>query len=402
MDQYQYTFSLQKALKESPITKVGVAGSGNLEIIIKPNTDSKQTQITVSTPVTGFKNTWDAVIARFVEDYPYGGLTITLNDAGATPPVVSLRLRQAIETYQTGYPEKETYTEANARSRVYSLVDKNSFTEFLLEKDTPSPTLPQLNMQVETDDGVVIGTASIDGVSIAIASQQKDFIGGSVGEVHGAKINGLIKYAIKHQLPAILFLIDSGGVRLQEANVGEIEISEIIRSILDARSAGIKTIGAICGNNGAYGGMGIISGTLDYLIVNQGARIGVSGAEVIQAVKGAEVLDSSNRPLVWRVYGGRTRYIQSAAQAYTTNKMSDIRDAIKTALEKPAIKPHFNLDSVLAEHELLQKRIDTAESCQEEGEWLEHYDLKLYQQDLFNISDKQFLASVKKEKNDAQ
>lgn len=398
MDKYQYTFSLPKKLQTSPMIKVGVAGSGNLEVIIKPSSDSDKTDIIVNTVISGFRNTWDAVIERFVEDYPYGGLSITLNDAGATPPVVSLRLRQAIETYHTGYHKKDNYIEATARNRIYSLVDETSFTEFLFDTETPSPTLPQLNMQVESDDGIIIGIAKIDGIPIAIASQQKDFIGGSVGEIHGAKINGLIKYAIKNQLPAIIFLIDSGGVRLQEANVGEIEISEIIRSILDARTAGIKTIGVICGSNGAFGGMGIISGTLDYLIVNQGTRIGVSGAEVIQAVKGTEVFDSSNRALVWRVYGGRTRFFKSDVQGYTTNKITDIRQAIKIAIQTLSNTSRLSLDAILTEHELLQKRIISAKNCHEEGEWLKKYHLELYQQDIFNVSDQQFLALTNKGK----
>ncbi|CEG60634.1 Acetyl coenzyme A carboxylase, carboxyltransferase subunit beta (fragment) [Legionella micdadei] len=214
MDTYEYTFALEKKLKNGAVTKVGVAGSGNLEVIVKPNTQTKQTRITVHTTVSGFKATWDEVIQRFIEDYPYQALELTLNDAGATPPVVSLRLRQAIEAYQIGYSKKAHYTEATARNRIYSLVDEGSFSEFLLNQDTVSPTLPQLGMQVETDDGVAIGTAQFEGIKVAIASQQKDFIGGSVGEVHGAKINGLIQYAMKHQLPALVLLIDSGGVRL--------------------------------------------------------------------------------------------------------------------------------------------------------------------------------------------
>jgi malonate decarboxylase beta subunit len=396
MDTYEYRFKLTKALKLGATIKVGVAGSGNLEVVIKPDANAEQTKIVVHTLVSGFKATWDEVIKRYVEEYPYGGLLIVLNDAGATPALVSLRLRQAIETYQTGYHKKNHYTEATARHRIYSLVDEHSFTEFLLDKDTPSPTLPQLNMQVESDDGVIIGTAQFAGTKVAIASQQKDFIGGSVGEVHGAKLNGLIKYAIKHQLAALVFLIDSGGVRLQEANVGEIEISEIIRSVLEARSVGIKTIGVICGTNGAYGGVGIISGTLDYLIVNQGARIGVSGAEVIQAVVGAEVLDSSNRPLVWRVYGGRTKYLQKAVQGYTSNKMTDIRDSIVQALQKLKSQAAINLDLILAEHQLLQERIDDSKDCHEEGERLERYEPELYKEDVFNCSDPQFLSLVKK------
>jgi len=394
MDKYEYIFVLQKQFKKDRITKVGVAGSGNLEVVIKP-LNREQTTVIVYTAVTGFKSTWDEVIKRFIDEYPYAGLHIELHDAGAIPSVVSLRLRQAMETYQKGYHQKANYTEATARNRIYSLVDEDSFNEFLLDKDTPSPTLPQLNIQIESDDGVIIGTAQFNGTKVAIASQQKDFIGGSVGEVHGAKINGLTNYATKHQLPLIL-LIDSGGVRLQEANVGEIEISEIIRSILEARSAGVKTIGVVCGTNGAYGGMGIISGILDYLIVNQGARIGVSGAEVIQAVQGTEVLDSRDRPLVWRIYGGRTRYLQKAAQAYTSNKISDIRATIIDALQSLQKHPVLSLEQIQAEHKLLQKRIDAAKNCHEQGEWIAQYAPDLKQYDIFNCSDNQFLSLAQK------
>lgn len=394
MDTYEYSFKPNQPIKKGSTTKVGVAGSGNLEVIIKPNPKSAETKIVVHTTTTGFKTTWDELIKRFVDDNSFKGLHITLNDAGATPPVVTLRLGQAIETYQSGYHKKNRYTEANARHRVYSLVDDNSFEEFLLDDDTPSPTLPQLSIQIESDDGIIIGRAAISGTPIAIASQQKDFIGGSVGEVHGAKFNGLIKYAIKQKLPALVFFIDSGGVRLQEANIGEIEISEIIRSILEARSAGIKTIGVICGNNGAFGGLSIISGTLDYLIVNQGARIGVSGPEVIEAVQGAEVLDSKNRPLVWRIYGGRTRYLQGAAEGYTSNMMGDIRQAIIKALNTKT--PPLNLDSILAEHQQLQERIQKTKGQNEAGEWLKHDEPEVFQQEPFTCSDEQFMSLAKK------
>ena len=391
METYTFTFHLKKTLKKSSLVVVGVAGSGNLEVVVKPNSEPLQTQFTVKTAIGGFKPTWQAVIERFIEDYPLGGLSFTLNDAGAAPPVVALRLRQAIETYQTGYRHKENYLEASARERIYSLVDDGTFREFLLSEDFTSPNLPALQMQTAIDDGVVVGTATFHGEKVGIISQQKDFIGGSVGEVHGAKINGLIRYGVKNKCDALLFLIDSGGVRLQEANDGEIEISEIIRSILEAKSAGIKTVGVICGNNGAYGGMGIMSGVLDYLIVNQVARIGVSGAEVIQAVKGAEVFDSSDRALVWRVYGGRTRYMQHAAQYYTTNEMSAIREAIVNAMATLSNNPLINLDILLAEHESLSHRISMAKGCTEEKEWLLKNKPNLLKQDIFNVHDSQFL-----------
>ncbi|MFI5344415.1 MAG: biotin-independent malonate decarboxylase subunit beta, partial [Chlamydiales bacterium] len=382
MQSYQYHYQLKHNITEKPTVKVGVAGSGNLEVIVRSSKDPLMTEFTIKTTISGFEATWKAVIDRFAQDYPYSGLSFLLQDAGATPPVVALRLRQAFETYQSGYLRGKNYIEMDARERIYSLVDENSFREFLLDEDCHSPHLQSLRMQTEEDDGVVIGIAQLDGKQIGIASQQKNFIGGSVGEVHGAKINGLVKYAVKNRLEAVVLLIDSGGVRLQEANVGEIEISEIIRSILEGRSSGVKMVGVICGNNGAFGGMGILSGVMDALIVNQTARIGVSGAEVIQAMKGVEAFDASDRPLIWRVYGGRTRFMQHAADYYTSNQVSDISKMLVTAMHELDSAHLINFETVLEEQKRLQTRIQSAGNSTEQGEWLKAHLPKGFDEDL--------------------
>jgi malonate decarboxylase beta subunit len=355
MRTYQYTYPTQKKVAPKMTVKVGVAGSGNLEVIVRSSPNTEQIEFLVKTIIEGFEDSWKAVIDCFARDFPYGGLSFTLQDAGAAPPIVALRLRQAFETYQSGYDKGKDYLELSARERVYSLV--NDFQEFLLDEDCNSPNLAALKMQAQDDDGIVIGVGKLDGKQIAIASQQKDFIGGSVGEIHGAKINGLVKYAIKHQLEAIILLIDSGGVRLQEANVGEIEISEIIRSLLEAKSSGVKTIGVICGNNGAFGGMGILSGVLDVLIVNQVSRIGISGAEVIQAVKGIETFDASDRPLVWQVYGGKMRFAQGSAQYYVSNEIAEIQNTLRTAIEKLDKNALITVQGLSIEQAFLEKRI---------------------------------------------
>ncbi len=393
MENYKYQFTGTKTLPENKTIKVGVAGSGNLEVIIS-KLNSEQVEFEVSTNVKGYKKTWDAVVERFFEDYPIGGVKVIIRDAGATPPVVSLRLRQAIETYQQGYRVGKNYLELDARQRIYSIVDEDSFEEFLLNDDGNSLNLPLLDMQTESDDGLVIGRAKLDGKSVAIAAQQKDFIGGAVGEIHGAKLNGLFKYTAKHQLGGIVLLVDSGGVRLQEANVGEIEISEIIRSILEARSSGVKTVGVICGNNGAYGGMGIISGSLDTLIVNQVARIGVSGAEVIQTVKGAEAFDASDRPLMWRVYGGRTRYMQGTAKHYVSNKVEDIQKAIIHTLSGSNKDTELTLENLQKENKMLRQLKKQTKGAREMGEWLEKAE-KDSNIDIFGMTDKAFLKYCK-------
>lgn len=74
----------------------GVVGSGNLEILVSELDDSEQSKFIINTSVSGFDHIWEAVIQEFVNRYAVGGLQFEINDMGATPAVVSLRLSQAI------------------------------------------------------------------------------------------------------------------------------------------------------------------------------------------------------------------------------------------------------------------------------------------------------------------
>lgn len=78
---------------------VGVVASGNLEVMIEP-TDDAACVVDVRTPARGFDDVWSAVMADFFERSRIGGVRISINDVGATPAVVSLRLDQAIEEFR--------------------------------------------------------------------------------------------------------------------------------------------------------------------------------------------------------------------------------------------------------------------------------------------------------------
>ena len=71
--------------------------------------------------------------------------------------------------------------------------------------------------------------------------------------------------------------IDSGGVRLHEANAGLIAISEIMRAVLDARAAGMPVLALIGGVCGAFGGMGIVARLCSRVIMSEEGRLALSG-----------------------------------------------------------------------------------------------------------------------------
>jgi len=78
---------------------VGVLGSGNLEVLVEPAALGGACEIEVLTAARGFGNIWQAVMKDFFARHQVGDIRISVNDAGATPAIVSLRLDQAIETY---------------------------------------------------------------------------------------------------------------------------------------------------------------------------------------------------------------------------------------------------------------------------------------------------------------
>ncbi len=151
--------------------------------------------------------------------------------------------------------------EASARDRIAGLLDPKSFVEFLgPEQRAMSPHLAQFDLTGAFDDGIVVGRGSLDSQDVFVAAQEGRFLGGAFGEVHGAKLLGLLRAARdvgRGGVHAVLLLLDTGGVRLQEANAGELAISEIINAIIEVRSAGIPVLALVGGRAGAFGGGGI-------------------------------------------------------------------------------------------------------------------------------------------------
>ena len=246
--------------------------------------------------------------------------------------------------------------DATARQRLAALLDAGSFCEFLPPSErVVSPHLKALGMPVAFDDGLVIGEGALHGHNILCAAQEPAFMGGSVGEVHGAKLTGLLERAARDKPSGVLLVLDTGGVRLHEANAGLIAISEIQRAVFHARQAGVPVIALSAGSNGCYGGIGIVARCCDYVVMTEEGRLSVSGPEVIESQKGVEEFDARDRALVWRTMGGKHRYLIGEANAIVNDETQALRDALMGYLGKPV---GLDLEQLLAEHQELARRLD--------------------------------------------
>ena len=255
-----------------------------------------------------------------------------------------------------------SYYESSARERVRGLLDAGGFREFLPPSArVVSPHLKQLDTPAAFDDGVVVGEGLLDGRKVLIAAQEGGFMGGAVGEAHGAKLTGLLERAAQEKPAAVLLLVESGGVRLHEANAGLIAVSEIMRAVLQARAAGVPVIVLDGGQFGCFGGMGIVARLCDAVVISEEGRLGLSGPEVIETTCGVEEFDSRDRALVWRTVGGKHRYLLGDAAALVPDDMAAFRRAAIDAVAAGATALTFA--ALAAEHEHLGDRLARFGDC---------------------------------------
>lgn len=80
-------------------TLTGVLGSGNLEVLVEPADLGGRVRVEVQTAAVGFGAIWQAVLGDVFARWQVGDIRVSINDAGATPAVVALRLDQALSDH---------------------------------------------------------------------------------------------------------------------------------------------------------------------------------------------------------------------------------------------------------------------------------------------------------------
>lgn len=233
-----------------------------------------------------------------------------------------------------------SFVELGARQRAQALLDPGTFRELLGPFDrVMSPWLPRQGIVPQADDGVIIAKGQIAGRPAVIAAIEGAFQGGSMGEVGGAKIAGALELAIEDNLQGIptcaVLLLETGGVRLQEANLGLAAIAEIHAGIVALREHQ-PVVGLIAGSVGCFGGMSIAAGLCSHLLVTREARLGLNGPQVIEQEAGIDEYDARDRPFIWSFSGGEQRMASGLVDAYVADDVDAIAQQVRQLLATPS------------------------------------------------------------------
>ncbi|KIG01953.1 biotin-independent malonate decarboxylase subunit beta [Caballeronia concitans] len=243
---------------------------------------------------------------------------------------------------------RHSFIELTARERARALLDKGTFRELLGPFDKlESPWLAMQNIVCQADDGAVIARGTLGGEPAVIAAIEPAFQGGSIGEVSGAKIAAALEMALSECeagrpiRPVVLF--ETGGVRLQEANLGLAVIAEIQAAIVALRRH-VPVVGVIGGMVGCFGGMSLAAALCSALVMTRQARLGMNGPEVIEQEAGIEELDSGDRRLIWSMIGGEERVAVGLADTLVEDDTDQVRDAVLAAFTRGVPKRHRTED----------------------------------------------------------
>jgi malonate decarboxylase beta subunit len=233
---------------------------------------------------------------------------------------------------------RRSFIELQARARATALFDPGTARELVGPFDrVESPWLPLQGVTPQADDGCIVMKGGIGGRPAVVVALEGAFQGGSLGEVSGAKMTVALDLARAdgargHPTAAVL-LLETGGVRLQEANLGLAAIAEIMACILALR-AYAPVITVIAGTVGCFGGMSLAAGLSSYIVMTPEARLGLNGPEVIEQESGIEEFDPSDRALIWAINGGEQRHATGLVDTLVPDDTQQIAAAVKDLIAR--------------------------------------------------------------------
>ena len=260
------------------------------------------------------------------------------------------RIDEAVHAGSARATEKQhAKGKKTARERIEMLVDPDSFTE-IDEFARHHATNFGMEQNRPYGDGVVIGTATVDGRPIALYSQDFTVFGGSLGEVHADKIVKIADFALKSGIP-LIGINDSGGARIQEGVASLNGYGKIFR--LNTRSSGvIPQISLILGP--CAGGSAYSPALTDFTVmVKETSNMFITGPDVIKTVTGEDVG-------MEELGGALTHNTKSGNAHYMADSEADAIDYVKALL---SYLPSNNMDGspVLPPTQTLGKKAsDTA------------------------------------------
>ncbi|MCX4908995.1 carboxyl transferase domain-containing protein [Streptomyces sp. NBC_00878] len=128
------------------------------------------------------------------------------------------------------------------------------------------------------EESVVCGTAVLGTVPAVLISFEFGFLGGSLGERTGDRLEAAYAHAREHRLP-VVSLVATGGSRMQEGMRALVQLQRVARQSALTRAAGLPQI-AVLRDPTTGGGWATLGAGADVVLALPGAQVGFAGSRV--------------------------------------------------------------------------------------------------------------------------
>lgn len=176
----------------------------------------------------------------------------------------------------------------SARQRIHMLADEGSFRELFADIQTKNPLdfpgysekIKMARLTSRENEGVLCGTAALNGLPCALFVMESRFMMGSMGSAVGEKITSLFEYATAHRFPVLGFTV-SGGARMQEGLVSLMQMAKVSAAVKRHSDAGLLYL-AVLTDPTTGGVTASFAMEADIIMAEPGATVGFAGARVIR------------------------------------------------------------------------------------------------------------------------
>ncbi|MFI6434328.1 carboxyl transferase domain-containing protein [Streptomyces sp. NPDC050759] len=127
-------------------------------------------------------------------------------------------------------------------------------------------------------ESVICGTARVEGTRAVLIAFEFGFLGGSLGERTGDRLEAAYTYARAHRLPVVP-LVATGGSRMQEGMLALTQLQRVARESALTREAGLAQI-AVLRDPTTGGGWATLGAGADVILALPGAQVGFAGSRV--------------------------------------------------------------------------------------------------------------------------
>ncbi|MDR0595160.1 MAG: acetyl-CoA carboxylase, carboxyltransferase subunit beta [Puniceicoccales bacterium] len=188
-------------------------------------------------------------------------------------------------------PKSGYHFTLSARKRIKLLCDHNSFEEMWGNLETVDilgfngdvkylDKLHSHREKTKMNEAAIAGFARIDGIAVAIAVMDFNFLGASMGSVVGEKITRTVELGLEKKIPVII-VCASGGARMYEGIISLMQMAKTSAALAKLRAANILYM-PILTNPTMAGVMASFASLGDIILAEPGALIGFAGPRVIK------------------------------------------------------------------------------------------------------------------------